>query len=129
MYHIHKKKFQIGKLVNKRFKKLLISLRSPEVKKFARARLFSLFIGMVKDEHEEISHDLMKKYLDFYDKFVKKMIQWNFKDTQPRAYFPYNYYFDFLKQFSSGRMQEDDYDELKAHLSKIKHKDPEKLFP
>lgn len=70
----------------------------------------------------------MKKYLDFYDKFVKKMINWNFKDSQTAALFPYNFYYDFIKEFSRGRMQEDDYDEIMTHLKKIKQKDPERLF-
>lgn len=52
VYHIHKKKFQMGKIVTKRFKKMLITLRSTEIIKFPRVMLFKNFIGMVDNEND-----------------------------------------------------------------------------
>jgi len=55
----------IAKIVAKRFKKLLISLRKPEHYIMPRAIIFRRFLGLVDNESEFIGNDLAKKYLDF----------------------------------------------------------------
>ena len=64
VYDVFKKKYTMSKIVVKRFKNFLFSLKKFK-KRYPRINLFCLFIGLDIDEKKTIENELAKKYLDF----------------------------------------------------------------
>lgn len=101
----------MNKLVVKRYKRLLVSLKKYKHEEPVNNRilLFCNFIGLVDDPKEVISSDLAKKYLDFLDKIKSRCIGFKFKEFDPAINFPYIKCVEFLKQYAGGQMQPDDF--------------------